>query len=332
VNLTSADLRGADLADVDLENATAYSTNLTDANLAGTDLAGATLGGITSVGITGVPAALPVPWTLERGYLLGPAAVLPGASLSGLSLAGVDLALANLAGATFKGDDLTGADLRFADGSAANLSGTTLTGADISDTDLPDADLASANLANANLGAANLTGADLSFADLTDATLAGATVVGARFRHVIWHATICPDGSYSNDHADGCFSPLEYHLAGFVSPHPGATVAKSSRELTVRFRLELASGQIIDGGTARSLARDHVLRASFTGPGVEPITATCGWLASGRAFACSIRLAPGVRAGSKARYAVTAIEKIGPRYRPAPPATGVANPETIHFK
>jgi len=65
--------------------------------------------------------------------------------------------------------------------------------------DLRGARLAGAVLRDADLRGAKLDGADLSRADLTGADLTGAALTG-----VTWSATICPDGSNSDENGRTC--------------------------------------------------------------------------------------------------------------------------------
>lgn len=65
--------------------------------------------------------------------------------------------------------------------------------------DLRGARLAGAVLRDADLRGAKLDGADLSRADLTGADLTGASLTG-----VTWSATICPDGSNSDENGRTC--------------------------------------------------------------------------------------------------------------------------------
>lgn len=81
--------------------------------------------------------------------------------------------------------------------------------AELSQTGLADAQLTQARLTRANLQGANLVratlvGADLAGADLTDANLRGADLRGANLEDVTWKNTICPDGTNSDTHRDGC--------------------------------------------------------------------------------------------------------------------------------
>ena len=173
-NLTGANLRGAyfygsDLTGADFSNADLTAANLSVTTLTGTILGTATLTGIAAWGLTGTPASLPANWSLRVSCLIGPGAVLPASSLAGADLSGADLA----------GADLTSAHL-----GSSNLTGADLTGADLS-------------------------GADLTSANLTDADLTGATITSANLSGVTWLHTICPDGSNSDEYADGCLSPID---------------------------------------------------------------------------------------------------------------------------
>ena len=136
--------------------------------------------GVTGRSIVGTPSALPAPWRLVLGCLLG-----PGAYLSSVH-SGFDTA--NLSGADLTGVDLTG----------ANLDLTTLE---------------QTKLTNANLSSATLSDADLTNANLTNANLKGADLTGALVSGITWSKTTCPDGTRSdtngtrpqscNDHGGG---------------------------------------------------------------------------------------------------------------------------------
>jgi len=65
-----------------------------------------------------------------------------------------------------------------------------------------------ANLAGAGLSGLDLANAVLAGANLTSADLTGATVTRADFTGVTWNNTTCPDGTNSDQHVNGCFSPL----------------------------------------------------------------------------------------------------------------------------
>jgi uncharacterized protein YjbI with pentapeptide repeats len=151
--LDGAGLTGADLSHADLTGASLIGTILTGARLDGTGLASSTLTAVVSGGITGTPAALPVPWMLRAGFLMGPGIDLSGDNLSGRGLAGVDL---------------SGADLSRADFTNANLSRA----------GLARANLTSATLTGANLFRARLTGTIWSGTACPDGTSSGASPAG----------------------------------------------------------------------------------------------------------------------------------------------------------
>jgi uncharacterized protein YjbI with pentapeptide repeats len=356
-NLTGANLRGAyfygsDLTGADFSNADLTRANLSVTTLTGTILGTATLTGIAAWGLTGTPASLPANWSLRDSCLIGPGAVLPASSLAGADLSG--------------------------------------------------ADLAGADLTSAYLGSSNLTGADLTGATITNANLSGVT----------WLHTICPDGSNSDEYADGCLSPLDtappvatvtgvsanhhyiigapptpgchttdnsmvatpasltvtttgthgvgpftatcagavdragntqaapvsvsytvvYGSGGFLTPKPGATLAKSARAIVVTFRFVKSSGQPIGPAVASALAAAGKVRASLAGPGITTRTATCTWNATSLYFRCSIRTPSGVKTGSTYNYSITALENVGTGLIKAPAVGTATNPETVHFR
>ena len=101
-NLTSADLSGATLTGTMLQGATLTGATIAGADVVGVLLGRSTLARLKSGGLVGTPStALPLPWALMNGYLVGPGSDLTGAQLqdhdfSGLDLTGADLTDANL--------------------------------------------------------------------------------------------------------------------------------------------------------------------------------------------------------------------------------------------
>jgi uncharacterized protein YjbI with pentapeptide repeats len=231
-NLTGANLRGAyfygsDLTGADFSNADLTRANLSVTTLTGTILGTASLTGVAAWGLTGTPASLPANWSLRDSCLIGPGAVLPASSLAGADLSGADLA----------GADLTSAYL-----GSSNLTGADLTGADLS-------------------------GADLTSANLTDANLTGATITNANLSGVTWLHTICPDGSNSDEYADGCLSPLD------TTP-PVATVTGVSANHHYIIGAPPAPGCHTTDNSM--VATPASLTVTTTGThGVGPFTATC---------------------------------------------------------
>lgn len=220
-SLPGADFSGVSLAHADLAGAYLDGVRLTGTDLTGANLAGATLTMIASGGITGTPSALPVGWSVNGGYLIGPGADLAGANLAGLSLSGADLTGTVLTSADLNGTDLGAASLAnvksggitgtpsqlpagwlliigYLIGPGADLNGAGLGGVDLSGASLQNANLGVADLTAANLAGVNLTGANLDGADLTGADLTGADLAGADLATAVLASTNLSGASLAN--------------------------------------------------------------------------------------------------------------------------------------
>jgi hypothetical protein len=185
---------------------------------------------------------MPAGWSLQDGYLIGPAANLEDAVLAGVDLAGVDLAYA----------DVTGADLA---------------GADLAGGDLQTAELAQTDLANSDL-----ENADMNGTDLVGATLDGAAVTGATFVDAEWYDTTCPDGTNSNSHDYGCFTPLD------TSPpvaHPSATGTRGRKGWFTSGSVYVTWDWTDSGPLSTSCAYGTPVRRN----GVTTVTSSCTDLA-----------------------------------------------------
>jgi hypothetical protein len=71
-----------------------------------------------------------------------------------------------------------------------------------------------------------------------------------------------------------------YRFVGFAMPKPGSTLPKSTRTITVSFRLADAQGHAIPASWAAALAKAGQVRITFTGPGISRATAACAWKAT----------------------------------------------------
>jgi uncharacterized protein YjbI with pentapeptide repeats len=255
-NLTNTDATGAILFAAVLGKATMTGTNLTNASLRGAvltsaDLSQATLTGVQSGDITGSPT-LPANWDVFDGYLVGPTANLANASLEKLSLTGADLNSTNFLDADLTGASLPSADLVSANFSLANLTGATLT---------------SANLTDATLTNANLTNADLD----------NATTSGAAWADATWLNTTCPDGSNSNKHDSGCFSPLNT-----TPPIAHPSLASAGTEVNGWFNAPVTvSWNWTDAGPL--VTSNCTMNSTTTTSGPITLTATCTDLAGNTA-------------------------------------------------
>lgn len=213
VNLDNCDLTGRDLTNVDLTGASLRHANLHHAELDGAILTGADLTAVGSGAITGSPAALPAPWRLLGGYLVGPGADLRGANFevsTGVNLSGADLSGADLTGATFWSNGFFGADLH-----GATMAGVDLRGAIVVNSDFRGAVLDGALIGELTPGFApgqlvnndftgasfvttdlrrlrissNLTDANLQAASMNGTDFGGSNLTGARMSSVFVHDT-----------------------------------------------------------------------------------------------------------------------------------------------
>ncbi|MEO1270573.1 MAG: pentapeptide repeat-containing protein, partial [Myxococcota bacterium] len=125
-------------------------------------------------------------------------------------LGGLGLLVLGLLGCpTFAEHSLDGALPCDLEQQPAQCSGVDLTGFDLNFRTMRDADLSLASLRNASLINSDLTGADLSAADLTRADLSQARMDDTLLADVIWSATLCPDGTVSDDNGETCGGHLD---------------------------------------------------------------------------------------------------------------------------
>jgi len=123
-----------------------------------------------------------------------------------------------------------------------------------------------------------------------------------------------------------------YGFGRFLSPKPGATLAKSARAIIVTFRFVTSTGQAIGSAVASALAAAGKVRASLGGPAITKKTVTCTWNVTHLYFRCSIGTPSGVKTGSAHKYSITALENVGTGLIKAPAVGTAINPETVHFK
>ena len=112
-------------------------------------------------------------------------------------------------------------------------------------------------LSFANLSNATITGADLTGANLFDANVTGAT----------WSNTICPDGSNSDKHVDGCLSKLD------TTPPVVSVTGVINHHQYVIGAVPRAGCQTTDNSVVATAAS---VKVSTTGAnGVGPFVAIC---------------------------------------------------------
>jgi uncharacterized protein YjbI with pentapeptide repeats len=357
--LSGADVSGAELAHTDLTMVSSGGLTGTPASLPahwladdgylmgpGADLLGAPLGNLDLAGAD----------------LAG--AFLSDATLSRADLAGTDLNRATLTSAAMTGADLNSADLDGAGLRYANLAGATLTGATVAGatwlhTVCPNGASSDKHVAGC-----------LSPLDTTRPTVSVTGVSRGR-AYVLGdvpaaHCRTTDNGRVATPakvrvtttgaHGAGRFTatcagavdlagnrqaaPVSvsytviYGMAGFLAPARGATIARSSRVITVRFRLSNAGRTPVTAAVASALAASHHVRAVLRGPGIAAVTANCPWNASRRYLTCAVKIPGGVRTGAAFGYTVTAYENLGDGlgFVRVPGVGGTSDPETVHFR
>ena len=144
----------------------------------------------------------------------------------------------------------------------ANLTGAILTSANLGSANLSGAVLNNGTFTNTALSFANLSNASITGADLTGANLFDANVTGAT-----WSNTICPDGSNSDKHVDGCLSKLD------TTPPVVSVTGVINHHQYVIGAVPRAGCQTTDNSVVATAAS---VKVSTTGAnGVGPFVAIC---------------------------------------------------------
>jgi serine protease AprX len=134
---------------------------------------------------------------------------LQGVNLQGADLQGPNLAWANLQGASLQNASLQNAGLQNANLQGVNLQNVNGASANLAGGNLQQSNLESANFAGASLAGASLQGSNLDHANFAGANLQGAVLQGSALTSINWSHTICPDGTNSDNAADGtCLAHL----------------------------------------------------------------------------------------------------------------------------
>jgi hypothetical protein len=123
-----------------------------------------------------------------------------------------------------------------------------------------------------------------------------------------------------------------YGMAGFLSPVNGATFARTTRVITVRFRLTDSSGRAISASHAKAFAAAHEVHGTLAGPGIHATSNTCAWDATGQYLACAIHVPAGVKTGSSQRYTITMTENVSTAFLTIPAVRGTADPVVVHLR
>lgn len=352
--LNSFQLKGADLSGADLSSAYLVSVDLANADLANADLASSWVDNATLTGASFRDAKL-------TGTVLS-SSRLAGADLSGADLTSAGVADANLTSANFSGATLTGTDFDYSNLTRASLdqasvSGATFLGVVWSHTTCPDGSnsdkhvkgcfsaldttppvVAVTGVSNGHsyvFGAVPAPGCrttdngTVSKPAVLTLTTSGSNGVGAFTATCSGAVDLA--GNRQKVPVEASYTVL-YGMHGFLAPASGTTIARSSRVITVLFRLTDASGTPIPSARAAALAAARHVRATLRGPGISAVTVVCGWNATHRYFACAIRIPAGIRTGAHWQYILTAGENAGTGFVSVPGVRGAVDPEVIHFR
>ena len=242
---------GADLQNVNFGSADLSNRDLSWANISGANLSGANLTGVIASNVTSSSTTLlPVGWSVNNGFLVGPGANLSNADLSGMDLSGANVSNANFTAATFSGTTLRYANVTNANfsstspaglvtggligtagtlptgwtqqagwffGQNANLTGLKLTGTDLTGLNLSGANLTNALLTNVNLTNVNLTNTNLKNTNLSGVNLSGTTLTGTT-------TTTGITGTSLTSNAQTTLPSTDWKIVGGVLIGPGANL------------------------------------------------------------------------------------------------------------
>jgi hypothetical protein len=123
-----------------------------------------------------------------------------------------------------------------------------------------------------------------------------------------------------------------YGFGGYLTPAARGAVKHTASTIPVRFTLTNAAGRQIRASVAAALAAAGKVQVTLAGPGIAPVTTTCGWDRFAGVFLCNIKTPTAVRTGRSNPYTISATEKIGDAVVLAIPIGRALNPTTIYFK
>jgi hypothetical protein len=362
-NATSANFTGAAFSDTTVSGLGMSGADFTDASIQAptAPLAARESLVYTSPG-TGTPKALPADYAAVDGYIVGPYVAIAGASLAGANLSKDDLANSFITSSDLTSANLDGANLTSTDLQGDTVTGITAVGAFWLNTTCPDGSNSNKYVdgcfssLDTTPPVVTITGVPVPNRNVyvlghvptpgcktTDdgtvtspASLTIKTVAARGAGRGVGRITATCSGAV--DLAGNRSAPVSvsytnvYGMTGFLSPANGATFARTTRVITVRFRLTDSTGKAIPASTAEAFAAAHNVHITMAGPGITATSNTCAWIAAEQYIACAIHVPAGVKAGSSERYTITATENVSTAFRTIPGVHGAANPEVIHFR
>ncbi len=123
-----------------------------------------------------------------------------------------------------------------------------------------------------------------------------------------------------------------YGFSEYGGVRQGAAIVRSARGNTVQFRLANAAGYPVAAAIAAALATGHDVQVVLTGPGIKPVTASCGWNSRTRSFSCTLKVPAKVEFGRTHRYKIAAEENVGTGFVLAPAVHGSSDPLVVTFE
>jgi hypothetical protein len=292
---------------------------------------------------------------------------LASASITNADLASANLDDANLSSASITGTDLTSANLDDTNLQGTDLDGDTTTGATTAgafwwnttcpdgtlsneyvrgcfsplDTTAPVVKLTGVPVPNRNvyvLGHVPTPGCTTTDNGIVEraARLTVKTVAARGAGAGVGRITVTCSGAV--DLAGNAAATVSvgytnvYGTTGFLSLANGATFTRSTRVITVHFRLTSSTGKAIAASTAKAFAAAREVRITLAGPGIRASTNTCAWQAAQQYLACAIHVPAGVKTGSAQRYTVTATEDVSTAFQTIPGVGRALDPQIIHFR
>jgi hypothetical protein len=325
--------------------------------MSGTNFTGTSLEDVLYYGAgTGTPGELPAHWAAVDGFLMGPTVEIFNVSLRGANLSGDDLAGAIVYDTDLSSANLDDVNLTDAELETDTLTGTSMVGVIWLNTICPngsnsnkyvrgclsplDTTPPAVSVTGVSNGHSYVLGAVAPHCRTTDngtvSTPAVLTLTTSGSNGVGTFTATCSGavdlaGNRQKAAVRATYTVI-YGMHGFLAPANGATIARSSRIITVRFRLTNASGTPIPGAHAAALAAAHRVRVSLQGPGISAVTVACGWSYAHWYFTCAIPIPAQVRTGTGSQYTITAGENVTSTFVRVPGVHGASDPEVIHFR
>jgi uncharacterized protein YjbI with pentapeptide repeats len=125
---------------------------------------------------------------------------------------------------------------------------------------------------------------------------------------------------------------VTYLFGGFITPKVGSTFSHTAKTITVRTFLSDEYGKGMPAAEQAARAKYHEIRATLAGPGIKPVTITCGWNATVKSLQCVLPVPRTVMTGHSHKYTITVYENLGGGWIKIPADSASENPGPFYFK